>query len=71
MLPRQIIADDISAGHLRGVLHGWHADPVPIYAMTETRLLPARVQRFIEVLRQRLATMDGAATDAGAGASAF
>ncbi|MCA6112574.1 hypothetical protein [Bradyrhizobium cenepequi] len=36
VLPRQIIPDDISADRLRRVLHGWHAAPVPIYAMTET-----------------------------------
>lgn len=28
--------------------------PIPVYAMTETRLLPAKTQRFIEFLRERL-----------------
>jgi DNA-binding transcriptional LysR family regulator len=60
VLPREIITDDLSAGRMRRVLHGWHADPVPVYAVTETRLLPAKVQRFIEFLRERLAVRDSA-----------
>jgi hypothetical protein len=27
---------------------------MPVYAMTETRLLPAKTQRFIEFLREHL-----------------
>jgi hypothetical protein len=27
---------------------------MPVYAITETRLLPAKTQRFIEFLRERL-----------------
>ncbi|MEX8520109.1 MAG: hypothetical protein AB3X44_16485 [Leptothrix sp. (in: b-proteobacteria)] len=36
---------------------GQPADPSlssPVYAITETRLLPAKTQRFIEFLRERL-----------------
>jgi DNA-binding transcriptional LysR family regulator len=32
----------------------WQASPVSVYALTETRLLPAKTQRFIEFLRERL-----------------
>jgi hypothetical protein len=32
----------------------WHGAPVPVCALTETRLLPAKTQRFIEFLRERL-----------------
>lgn len=61
VLPREIITDDIAAGRLRRVLHGWHADPVPVYAVTETRLLPAKVQRFIEFVRDGLIVGGGTA----------
>ena len=30
------------------------ATPIPVYAITETRLLPAKTQRFIEFLRESL-----------------
>jgi hypothetical protein len=29
-------------------------EPIPVYAMTETRLLPAKTQHFIEFLRAHL-----------------
>ncbi len=32
------------------------ATPMPVYAITETRLLPAKTQRLIEFLRERLGT---------------
>lgn len=54
MLAEEIVADDLAAGRLRRVLPQWQATPVPVYAITETRLLPAKTQRFIEFLRERL-----------------
>ncbi|MET3619713.1 hypothetical protein ABIC49_001321 [Burkholderia ambifaria] len=30
-------------------------EPIPVYAMTETRLLPAKTQHFIESLHAHLA----------------
>ncbi len=47
--------EDVAAGRLRRVLPDWAGPPVPVYAMTETRLLPAKTLRFIEFLRERLA----------------
>ncbi|ANI60953.1 LysR family transcriptional regulator [Pseudomonas sp. GR 6-02] len=32
----------------------WQAPPVSVYALTETRLLPAKTQRLIEFLREKL-----------------
>jgi DNA-binding transcriptional LysR family regulator len=55
MMPEAIVADDLAAGKLRRILPGWHGRPVPVYALTETRLLPAKTQRFIEFLRECLA----------------
>jgi DNA-binding transcriptional LysR family regulator len=54
VLPEEIAADDVAAGLLRRVMPAWHAPPVPVYAITETRLLPAKTQRFIEFLREHL-----------------
>ncbi|ABD68226.1 transcriptional regulator, LysR family [Rhodoferax ferrireducens T118] len=57
LLPRAVVAEDIQLGRLRHVLPGWHGKPQPVYALTETRLLPAKTQRFIEFVRDRIATM--------------
>ncbi|WP_175689958.1 LysR family transcriptional regulator [Burkholderia anthina] len=54
-LPEAVVADDVAAGRLRRVLPGWEGAPVPVYAMTETRLLPAKTQHFIEFLRAHFA----------------
>lgn len=50
----EIIADDLAEGRLRRVLPQWQATPIAVYAITETRLLPAKTQRFIEFLGERL-----------------
>jgi DNA-binding transcriptional LysR family regulator len=49
-----IVADDLASGRLRRVLPKWQAAPISVYAITETRLLPAKTQRFIEFLGERL-----------------
>ena len=36
------------------VLPQWQRLPVSVYVITETRLLPAKTQRLIEFLRERL-----------------
>ncbi|WP_460148273.1 LysR family transcriptional regulator [Pseudomonas sp. S2_A02] len=54
LLGEGIVAQDIADGTLRRVLPQWQASPVSVYALTETRLLPAKTQRFIEFLRERL-----------------
>lgn len=59
LLPAEIVADDLTAGQLRRILPTWHARSTPVYALTETRLLPAKTQRFIEFLQERL-DRDGA-----------
>jgi DNA-binding transcriptional LysR family regulator len=53
-----IVADDLEAGRLRRILPAWQGKPISVYAVTETRLLPAKTQRFIEFLRDRLAGAD-------------
>lgn len=54
MLIEEIVAEDLADGRLRRVLPQWQGTPIPVYAITETRLLPAKTQRFIEFLRERL-----------------
>jgi DNA-binding transcriptional LysR family regulator len=54
LLAEEIVADDLADGRLRRVLPLWQASPISVYAITETRLLPAKTQRFIEFLQQRL-----------------
>jgi DNA-binding transcriptional LysR family regulator len=55
LLPEEIVADELASGRLRRLLPQWQGTPVPVHAITETRLLPAKTQRFIEFLREHLA----------------
>lgn len=54
MLPELIVEEDIKRDALIRVLAPFEADAVTIYALTETRLLPAKVQVFIEFIRGHL-----------------
>lgn len=54
LLPEKIVADDLAAGRLMRVLPEWKGPDVSIYAVTETRLTPAKTQRFIEFLSSKL-----------------
>ncbi|WP_020191364.1 LysR family transcriptional regulator [Pseudomonas putida] len=56
LMPEEIVADEIENGRLRRIMPNWRGLPMPVYAITETRLLPAKTQRFIEFLRERLAS---------------
>jgi len=56
LLPREVVAEDVAAGRLQAILPDWEGAPVPVYAMTETRLLPAKTQLFIEFLKEHLAS---------------
>ena len=55
VLPEKIVAEDVAEGRLRRILPDWEGAQTPVYAMTETRLLPAKTRRFIEFLKERLA----------------
>ncbi|WP_439886068.1 LysR substrate-binding domain-containing protein [Pseudomonas sp. MBLB4123] len=56
LMPEEIVADELESGRLRRILPEWRGIPMPVYAITETRLLPAKTQRFIEFLRERLSS---------------
>lgn len=54
LMPREVVREDLDAGRLLPILPGWQGSALPIYALTETRLLPAKTQRFIGFLQERL-----------------
>lgn len=54
MLAEAVAAEDVAQGRLRRVLPEWQAPPISVYAITETRLLPAKTQLFIDFLRTSL-----------------
>ncbi len=58
MMPEALVAEDVAANRLCRLLPQWQGAPVFVYALTETRLLPAKTQLFIEFLRERLAEID-------------
>ncbi|MFI8479140.1 LysR family transcriptional regulator [Pseudomonas sp. NPDC078700] len=54
ILAKDIVVNDLASGRLLRVLPEWQATPIPVYAITETRLLPAKTQIFIDFLRDNL-----------------
>ncbi|MDA0695607.1 MAG: LysR family transcriptional regulator [Proteobacteria bacterium] len=52
--PHEVVQNDLKEGLLIPILSEWHGDNLPVYALTETRLLPAKVRVFIDFLRKRL-----------------
>ncbi len=54
LLPEAIVSEELAVGRLQALLPEWGGAPVPVYALTETRLLPAKTQCFIEFLREHL-----------------
>jgi DNA-binding transcriptional LysR family regulator len=61
ILAEAVAADDVLRGRLCRVLPQWSAVPISVYAVTETRLLPAKIQIFIDFLRERLRKNAGGA----------
>lgn len=53
-LAEKIVAEDLANNRLCRVLPEWETTPIPVYAVTETRLLPAKTQRFLEFLQECL-----------------
>jgi DNA-binding transcriptional LysR family regulator len=54
-LPSTIARAAFDAGAIRQVLDDWSFPPMPVHALTTSRLLPARVRVFIDFLASRLA----------------
>lgn len=53
-LPVALAAADVAAGRLVRVLPDWHPPKVAVHAVTETRLLPAKVRVLVDFLTARL-----------------
>lgn len=54
MLPEALAAQETAAGTLVPVLPDWQGDVLPIYALSESKLLPAKTLRFIEFFKEKL-----------------
>ncbi|UYZ84247.1 LysR family transcriptional regulator [Entomomonas sp. E2T0] len=54
LLAEEIVRADLLVGNLKQILPEWKLAPSPVYVVTETRLLPAKVQCFIDYLISRL-----------------
>jgi DNA-binding transcriptional LysR family regulator len=55
VLPEIVARENVRAGRLVRLLKPWSAAPIPVTAITSTRLLPAKTQAFIDFLRVGLA----------------
>lgn len=53
MLVDEMIGEDLAQGRLQRVLPGWRAEALPVYAITETRLVPAKVRVLIDFLSEQ------------------
>lgn len=53
-LDPQIARQDVEEGRLQRVLPDWNLEPTAVYAVTDTRHLPARTKLFIKFLALRL-----------------
>ncbi|WP_342242900.1 LysR family transcriptional regulator [Pseudomonas sp. OTU5201] len=53
MLVDEMIGEDLDQGRLHRVLPDWKAETLPVYAITETRLVPAKVRVLIDFLTEQ------------------
>ena len=53
MLVDEMISEDLASGRLQHVLPGWSAQTLPVYVITETRLVPAKVRVLIDFLTEQ------------------
>jgi len=51
LLPEIAVRGDVAAARLQNVLPDWQASAVPVYALTASRLLPAKSRCFIDFLK--------------------
>jgi DNA-binding transcriptional LysR family regulator len=53
-LDELLVAPDVAAGRLLPVLPAWRLRPVPVYLVTVSRLMPARLRQFLPLLEAQL-----------------
>lgn len=62
LLHEPMTVADVSAGRLERVLPGWIVKEVPLFAVTPSRLLPAKTRLFLQLLDDRIPQiLEGAA----------
>lgn len=54
VVAERLVAEEVANGALQRILPAWEASPVLVHAVTETRLLPAKTQRFLDFLLECL-----------------
>lgn len=54
MLSHAMVRAQVESGQVVRVLPDWHAPDVPVYALTESRLLPAKARVFLDYLQDKL-----------------
>jgi len=54
MMARELARPDVSAGRLEPILTNWSPPSLRIFALTETRLLPAKIRVFLDFLAKNL-----------------
>lgn len=54
MLSDAMVRDECLSGNVLRVLPDWCPPDVPVYALTETRLLPAKTRVFLDFLQEKL-----------------
>jgi len=64
-LTQELVSDDVKAGRLVRLLPEWQPPDIPVYALTETRLVPAKVRVFIDFLIQNLKSKGDASQSYG------
>lgn len=55
-----LVADDLARGELRRLAPQWEAQPLPVYLVyPQARFYPARLRRFLALMRERMPMIDG------------
>ncbi len=54
MLAPEVAQDAVEKGCLYRVLPAWEGTPIPVYALTETRLVPMKTMLFVDFIRGEL-----------------
>jgi len=54
-LDEVLVVDDLEAGRLKSVLAEWTPPPLPVWAVTQSKMLPAKTRLLLECLRDHIA----------------
>lgn len=54
LIPKEIVSEELISNRLIRILPEWKGTSIAVYAITETRLLPAKTKCFIEYLKEYL-----------------